>query len=187
MIPDVTIFGRDDCKKARVYQRALEERGVPYHFAAINQDPEAAAALAALYVDGALKAPTLLIKGRRLRNPTIHDLEKVLARADLFDPGLVHEEKSQRFVRYMAPSDAFVSYRWRDGKMILGHIEVDPSLRGAGLGTRLATEVFNCLQESPHEIRLTCSFLRRVAMTHPAWRAKFQVHVNSINTIAGGT
>jgi len=86
---------------------------------------------------------------------------------------LVHDEASQRFIRHMAPVDAFVSYHWQGDRMVMAHIEVDPSLRGTGLGARFAAEVFDAVVHRPHEIRLTCSFLRRVAATRPEWRSKF--------------
>ncbi len=110
-----------------------------------------------------------------MHNPSLPELEKALARADLFDPGLVNDKKSQRFVRHMAPSDAFVSYTWQGDRMVLGHIETDPTLRGSGLGARFATEVFEHLEAADHEVRLTCPFLRRVGATRPNWRKKFQL------------
>lgn len=75
----------------------------------------------------------------------------------------------------MSPSDAFVSYVWQCDRMVLTHIEVDPSFRGSGLGSRFATEVFEEIEDRPHEIRLTCPFLRKVALTRPEWRMKFNL------------
>ncbi|MGH1578838.1 N-acetyltransferase [Planktotalea sp.] len=170
----ITLFGELRCHKTRFYQTALEERGLEYELAEVDKDPEAAKRLSAI-TGSADKFPTFEIKGRKLRNPSLTELDKFLARAKLYDAGLVHDKKSQRFVRHMAPSDAFVSYSWQGDRMVLGHIETDPSLRGTGLGTLFATEVFEHLESAPHEVRLTCPFLRRVGATRKNWREKFQL------------
>lgn len=170
----IILYGELRCHKTRFYQAALEERGLGYEMAEVDKDPEAAKRLAAL-TGNAAKFPTFEINGRKLRNPTLPDLDKALARAGLFDPGLVHDTKSQRFVRHMAPTDAFVSYAWQGDRMVLGHIETDPALRGTGIGTRLATEVFEHLESAPHEVRLTCPFLRRIGATRADWRERFQL------------
>ncbi len=138
MTSDITLYGETRCQKTRLYQTALEERGLDYALAEVDRDPKAADRVSAL-AGGADKFPTFEIKGRKLRNPSLPDLDKALARSALFDPGLVHDPKSQRFIRHMAPSDAFVSYAWQGERMILGHIEVDPALRGTGTGAKVAT------------------------------------------------
>jgi predicted GNAT family acetyltransferase len=171
---DITLYGEVRCHKTRFYQTALEERGLDFELAEVDKDPDAARRLAAL-TGSADKFPTFQIKGRKLRNPKLPQLEKVLARSELYDPGLVHDEKSQRFIRHMAPSDAFVSYVWQGDRMILTHIEVAPMLRGKGLGARFAIEVLEEAAIRPHEVRLTCSFLRRVAGTRQEWRQKFNL------------
>ncbi len=174
MTDGITLFGEVRCHKTRFYQAALDERGLTYEMAEVDKDADAATRLTAL-TGSANKFPTFEINGRKLRNPSLPELEKALARADLFDPGLVNDKKSQRFVRHMAPSDAFVSYTWQGDRMVLGHIETDPTLRGSGLGARFATEVFEHLEAADHEVRLTCPFLRRVGATRPNWRKKFQL------------
>ncbi len=174
MTTDITLFGETQCRKTRFYQAALEERGLAYELAEVDKDPEAAKRLADL-AGSATKFPTFQIKGRKLRNPSLPELDKFLARAKLYDPGLVHDEEAQKYVRYMAPADAFVSYTWQGERMVLGHIEVDPSFRGSGLGARVAAEVFEHLLAADHEIRLTCPFLRRVAATRAEWRKKFHI------------
>lgn len=174
MTADIVLFGEVRCHKTRYYQSALEERGLTYEMAEVDKDAEAAKRLVAL-TGSADKFPAFEISGRKLRNPMLPELDKALARAGLYDPGLVHDKKCQRFVRHMAPSDAFVSYTWQGERMVLGHIETDPSLRGSGLGARFAAEVFEHLESAPHEVRLTCPFLRRVGATLLEWREKFQL------------
>ncbi|MDE9451921.1 N-acetyltransferase [Aliiroseovarius sp. Z3] len=171
---DVTLFGEVRCPKTRFYQAALDERGVAYEMAEVDKDADAATRLTEL-TGSPTKFPTFEIKGRKVRNPKLSDLDKELARADLYDPGLVHDGKSQRFVRHMSPSDAFVSYSWQGDRMVLGHIEVDPSLRGSGIGARLAGEVFDEVLGRAHEIRVTCPFMRRVAVLRPEWRRRFNL------------
>lgn len=173
-MPDITLFGEVRCHKTRFYQAALEERGLTYELAEVDKDPCAAERLTAL-TGSADKFPTFEIKGRKVRNPKLSDLDKELARAGLHDPGLIHDERSQRFIRHMSPSDAFVSYVWQGDRMVLTHIEVDPSLRGSGLGARFATEAFEEIENRSHETRLTCPFLRKVALARPEWRKKFNL------------
>ena len=171
---DITLFGEIRCHKTRFYQAALDERGLAYELAEVDRDAEAARRLIDL-TGSAEKFPTFQIRGRKLRNPGLAELDKELARAGLYDPGLIHDETGQRYLRHMAPSDAFVSYHWQGERMVMTHIEVDPSLRGTGAGARFATEVFESVENRPHEIRLTCPFLRKVAATRPEWRQKFGI------------
>lgn len=174
MTSDIVLYGETRCHKTRFYQAALEDRGLDFALAEVDHDPKAAERLTAL-TGSADKFPTFEIKGRKVRNPKLGDLDKALARAGLYDPGLVHDTKGQRFVRHMAPTDAFVSYVWHGDRMVLGHIEVDRALRGIGTGAKFATEVFEHLETAKHEVRLTCPFLRRVGATRPEWREKFQL------------
>lgn len=171
---DITLFGEVRCHKTRFYQAALEERGLAWEMAEVDKDAEAAARLAKL-AGSADKFPTFQIKGRKVRNPKLPELDKELARAGLYDPGLIHDERAQRFIRHMAPSDAFISYVWQGDRMVMPHIEVDPSFRGSGLGARFATEVFEHIEACLYEIRLTCPFLRKVALTRATWRKKFNL------------
>lgn len=173
---DIILYGEIRCHKTRYYQAALEERELSYEIAEVDKNPEAARRLTEL-TGSPTKFPTLEIKGRKVRNPTLPVLDRELARAGLYDPGLVHDERSRRFIRHMAPSDAFVSYIWQGDRMVLTHIEIDPGLRGRGLGARLAAEVFAALNDRPHEIRLTCPFLRRVGLSRPQWREKFALGI----------
>ncbi|MGB7288428.1 MAG: N-acetyltransferase [Salaquimonas sp.] len=174
MKADITLFGETRCHKTRFYQNTLKELGVAYDLAEVDKDTDAAKALTEL-TGSASKFPTFLIKGKKVRNPTIANLEKELARAGIFDPGLVHDEKSQRFVRYMRPADAFASYSWQGELMVVGHIEISMHLRGSGLGTRFATELLEQLEQADHDVRLTCPFLRKVAQPRRAWHDKFNL------------
>ena len=92
---DITLFGETRCHKTRFYQAALDERGLDYELAEVDKDAEAARRLTEL-AGSADKFPTFQIRGRKLRNPLLPDLDKELARAGLYDPGLIHDERSQR-------------------------------------------------------------------------------------------
>jgi len=117
----------------------------------------------------------LILAGKKLRNPSTKTLEEELARAGLIDGGLIHDERSRRFIRRMRPRDAYVAYTLQGGRMVLTHIEVDASRRHEGIGARLAEEVLAELSESDKDIRITCTFLRRIAFAQPRWRERFKV------------
>lgn len=171
--PPVEFYGSDDCYKTRAYRQRLETLGVPYRFLDVKHDPDAADRLRALYADKRLKYPTVVVGGRRLRNPTQTDLDKELYRSGILPPAVIHEPHAQRFVRYMRPNDAFVSYTWRGDTIILTHIEVDPVHRGTGLGARLARQVFAMVRSLGATARISCPFMRKVAASAPEDRAFF--------------
>ncbi len=171
----VRVYGAKRCHKSRLYENALTERGVPHILRDVEEDDEAARELRLLYPDGALKFPTLLIKGKRVRNPSLRDLDRVLAHQGLYDPGVAHEPHAQRFVRFMAPRDAFVSYSETQERITLSHIEVPEEKRGGGLGARLALEVFAMVRELGKTARISCPFMRRVAASDPIWADHFNI------------
>ena len=55
------------------------------------------------------KFPTFQIRAANCATQSCLNLKGPSPRGSL-RPGLIHEERAQRFVRHMAPSDAFVSY-----------------------------------------------------------------------------
>lgn len=75
----------------------------------------------------------------------------------------------------MTPSNAFISYVRQGDRIVLTHIEVDPSRRNSGIGARFAMTVLGHLLHQPYEIYITCPFLCRVAAMRPDWRAKFRI------------
>ena len=79
---DITLFGEVRCHKTRFYQSALEERGLAYELAEVDKDPRAAERLTKL-AGSAGKFPTFQIKGRKLRNPKLPELDKELARGEI--------------------------------------------------------------------------------------------------------
>ena len=54
--------------------------GLNFVFKDVTKDKEAAQELRNLYKSGKLNFPTIVIDGKKLRNPSINDLEKQLIR-----------------------------------------------------------------------------------------------------------
>lgn len=180
---DVRLYGARGCHKSRFYEDALKDRDVDYLFRDVEADKEAARELGAIFgadPEGHTKYPTFLIKGKRLRNPRLRDLDRALAHEGLYDPGIVHEAQAQRFTKFMAPQDAFVSYSESDRRITLGHIEVPIEKRGSGLGAKLALAVFPLVRElgetQGKSARITCPFMRKVAASVPEWAEYFNVN-----------
>ena len=171
---DITLFGELRCHKTRFYRDALDARHLEYEIAEVDKDPEAARRLTEL-AGSADKFPTFQIRGRKLRNPTLPKLDRTLAHAGLYDPGLIHDAQNGRFVRYMAPSDGFVSYVRRNDTMVLTHIEIPRALRGGDVGRALAAEVLDHLLDTPFSIRISCPYLHRVASSRAEWRSRFDI------------
>ena len=172
---DIILFGDANCHKSRFYEAALKERGLAYVFEDVAQNQNSETKLRALFEDGEVKFPTFVIKGRTIRNPSLKELDKVLAREEIRDPGIIHEPKSQRFVKYMKPKDAFVSYARNESRITLTHIEVPHEKRGTGMGARLALKVFPMVKEMGLTANITCSFMRKVAASKPEWADYFGV------------
>ncbi|MBL4813844.1 MAG: N-acetyltransferase [Rhodobacteraceae bacterium] len=160
MSAQVMLNGTAQSSETQAYVDALNARNVEFIFAETGSDPS---------------MPVIEIAGKTLRNPTFDELDIELARAGLYDLGLIHNKLDQAYLRHMAQADALVSYVWQDGQMMLTHIEVDPSLRGTGTGARFGAEVLTALEDAPHEVRLQCPFLRRLGKTRPEWREKFRL------------
>jgi predicted GNAT family acetyltransferase len=59
------------------------------------------------------------------------------------------------------------SYHVENGTMTLPHTEVDPSMGGRGLGTRLVAGVLDAARERGLHVLPYCSFVRRYIQTHP--------------------
>ena len=78
----VILFGAADCHKTIFYQEYLKKRGVAFDFRDVRQDEHAAETLRSLYESGQLNFPTFLIGGKKLRNPTVKQLDKWLVKKD---------------------------------------------------------------------------------------------------------
>ncbi len=77
--------------------------------------------------------------------------------------------------RYLFERDGevigFTSYRRVDGKLLITHTEIDPPLRGQGLGGRMVQQVLDVLSTTTDErIVPVCPFVDRWMNDHPEYR-----------------
>lgn len=171
---NVTLYGSGNCHKSKLYRRTLDEMGVPYHFLDVGTDTDAANAVRAYY-GGKLHFPVFHIGKKWIRNPSEKELIQTLNRESVIDSGIIHDEKNQRFIKYMNPRDSFVSYQKNDNGITLSHIEVPIEKRGSGIGARVALQAFEVVEKLEIDARLTCPFLRRVAAKDPQWIKLFNL------------
>ncbi|MCZ2858190.1 GNAT family N-acetyltransferase [Blastococcus sp. VKM Ac-2987] len=59
------------------------------------------------------------------------------------------------------------SYHVENGQMTLPHTEVDPSVGGQGIGTRLVAEVLSAARDRGLTVLPYCSFIRHYIQQHP--------------------
>ena len=59
------------------------------------------------------------------------------------------------------------SYHVDNGQMTLPHTEVDPSMGGQGIGTKLVDGVLNAARERGLTVLPYCSFVRHYIQQHP--------------------
>ena len=75
---EIKIYGAARCHKSQYYQQYFADRQLPYHFLDVEENEEYAAELRSLYESGKLNFPTLIIDGKKLRNPNEKQIEKQL-------------------------------------------------------------------------------------------------------------
>ena len=80
---DIRVYGAARCHKTRFYLDYLKNNQLGFEFLDVEKDLEAAAELRSLYTTGKLNFPTILVKGKKLRNPSIPELEKWMAKKDI--------------------------------------------------------------------------------------------------------
>ena len=81
--PKVTLYGAQRCHKTRHYQDYLTQKSVPFIFKDVEENEAAAEELRSLYTTGKLNFPTLMVDGKKLRNPRSEDLDKWLLKKGL--------------------------------------------------------------------------------------------------------
>ena len=79
----VKIYGAERCHKSRYYKEWLKQYKIPFRFYDVEEKEVYADELRSLYENGKLNFPTLVIKGKKLRNPRAYDLEKWLRKKGL--------------------------------------------------------------------------------------------------------
>lgn len=88
---------------------------------------------------------------------------------------ILYQPERNRFLMPTPSGDTFVSIRWENDVMVMPHAEVPASLRGTGAGGRLATGVFELIEQMGVKARVTCPFLIRAAQADPRWRRLFNL------------
>lgn len=77
---EIRVYGAARCHKTQYYLNFLKERNLVFTFLDVEKNEAFAVELRSLYQTGRLNFPTLMIKGKKLRNPTDKDLRKWLAK-----------------------------------------------------------------------------------------------------------
>jgi len=75
---DIKVYGSSRCHKTLYYLNYFKERDLEVEFQDVIEDAKAAEELRGLYASGKLNFPTIVIKGKKLRNPNQDQLEKWL-------------------------------------------------------------------------------------------------------------
>lgn len=75
---NIRVYGAGRCHKTRYYLHYLNERQMPFIFLDVEKNEAYAKELRSLYDSGKLNFPTIVINGKRLRNPRDKELEKWL-------------------------------------------------------------------------------------------------------------
>ena len=77
-LPEIKLYGAENCHKTRYYQGLLEGKMIPFKFLDVDSDEDNALELRSLYLNGKLNYPTILIGEKKLRNPSDEELWKWL-------------------------------------------------------------------------------------------------------------
>ncbi len=77
-LPEIKLYGAENCHKTRDYQGLLEKNMIPFKFLDVNSNKDNALELRSLYLNGKLNYPTILIGEKKLRNPNDEELLKWL-------------------------------------------------------------------------------------------------------------
>ena len=75
---DIRVYGAARCHKTQYYMNYLKARNLAFRFLDFEKNSEHANELRNYYIPRKLNFPTLLINGKKLRNPSDRDLEKCL-------------------------------------------------------------------------------------------------------------
>ncbi len=80
---DILLYGADRCHKTVFYLELLESKNLEYTFLDVEKNLNAAQELRAMYSSGKLNFPTLVIHGKKLRNPSVKDINKWLDKKEI--------------------------------------------------------------------------------------------------------
>ena len=77
----VKFYGTENCHKTQYYKTFLEMCNLEYVFLDVEQYEENAEELRNLYENRKLNFPTITINDKKLRNPSVKDLQKWIDKA----------------------------------------------------------------------------------------------------------
>lgn len=77
---NIRVYGAARCHKTQYYLNFLKDRNLPVNFLDVEKNESSAIELRNLYTNQRLNFPTLMIKGKKLRNPSDKELEKWIAK-----------------------------------------------------------------------------------------------------------
>ena len=77
---NIKVYGAERCQKTLYYMNYLDEKGYDYDFYDVKENREYAEELINMYESRKLNFPTLVVNGKKLRNPRTYELEKWLAK-----------------------------------------------------------------------------------------------------------
>lgn len=79
---EIKIYGAARCHKTQYYQQYFTDRQLAFIFLDVEENEAYAAELRSLYASGKLNFPTLIIDGKKLRNPNEKQIEKQLQKRE---------------------------------------------------------------------------------------------------------
>jgi arsenate reductase-like glutaredoxin family protein len=82
---DIRLYGAERCHKTRYYINLLKEKNLDFDFLDVEKEEDAAQELRGLYTTGKLNFPTILIQDKKLRNPSIEEIDKWLDKKGIID------------------------------------------------------------------------------------------------------
>jgi predicted GNAT family acetyltransferase len=104
-----------------------------------------------------------------LRIEPYHDHESHIADPVEMTGVVVHNPALRRYELAVGNLVAVAYYRELGNTRVLTHTEVPFELSGQGLGTRLATGVFEDLKRTGWKAIAKCPFMSRFAVRHPEY------------------
>lgn len=84
---------------------------------------------------------------------------------------LTNNESTKRFELTVDGKPAFIKYRKQgDDTLVLTHTEVDPTLEGKGVGSKLVADTLAYLDSHGMKIVSECPFVSVYIKRHPDWQ-----------------
>lgn len=82
---------------------------------------------------------------------------------------VVEKPEQNRFELALDDGTALVAYRKDGDRLVLIHTEVPEQFAGQGVGSRLATGVFELIRASGRKAVVSCPFLQAWVAKHPEY------------------